>query len=298
MSEEETRACAAAWEEGEVGGAVAPLDQTAGEMAGEMERLLLACEQEAALLKDKLDSMSKVLGLMTKRASILTQRDEMLAAQNDPSRLLARKPAGWLLKEEKLRTSVEKHLPQITAKVRELAAEWQAEHGGETLRYEGQPLLELLEAQEQAEVQQRQEEKERKAAEKAADKARKEEQRCSSLPGQHRPSTAPAKRPAAAAAPPKRPNPSAVVAPRVVVAEPTTPLPPAVAAPPAAAAPPPTVEVEHAVPSERVLQILDMQLGSPKASPAKLESPAKKARLSIEQDKENPEAAATAGSEM
>ena len=42
----------------------------------------------------------------------------MLEAQNDPSRLLARKPAGFLLKEEKLRTSVEKHLPQITLKVR------------------------------------------------------------------------------------------------------------------------------------------------------------------------------------
>tara|TARA_B100000795_G_C22456515_1_gene307617 strand:+ start:58 stop:510 length:453 start_codon:yes stop_codon:yes gene_type:complete len=148
MSEEETRACTAAWEDG---AAAPPLDQTAGEMAGEMETLLLACEEEAAALQAKLESMAKILGLMAKRtphhggsnpgladprqlcsallltrlrlspwagASILAQRDEMLEAQNDPSRLLARKPAGFLLKEEKLRTSVEKHLPQITLKVR------------------------------------------------------------------------------------------------------------------------------------------------------------------------------------
>ena len=113
MSEEETRACAVAWENS------ASLGETAGEIAGEMERLLLACEQEAAALKAKLESMSKILGLMAKRATILTQRDEMQAGQNDPSRLLARKPAGWLLKEEKLRVSVEKHLPQITLKVRQ-----------------------------------------------------------------------------------------------------------------------------------------------------------------------------------
>ena len=250
----------------------------------------------------------------------------MLEAQNDPSRLLARKPAGFLLKEEKLRTSVEKHLPQITLKVRELAAEWQVEHGGEVLRYEGRPLLELLEAEERAEASKKLEEKERKAAEKAAATAKKEEKRNSTLPG--RPSTAPAKRPAAGAGPAKRPNPSAaaapaapaaaaaaVVAPRVAVAEPpkapaaaaapaaappATPIPPPpttaappTVAPPSAAARPPAVEVEHAVPSDRVLQILDMQM----TSPAKLESPAKKARLSLEQDKENPEAA-TAGVEI
>jgi hypothetical protein len=251
----------------------------------------------------------------------------MLEAQNDPSRLLARKPAGFLLKEEKLRTSVEKHLPQMTLKVRELAAEWQAEHGGEVLRYEGQPLLELLEAEERAEASKKLEEKERKAAEKAAATAKKEEKRNTSRPG--RPSTAPAKRLAAGAAPAKRPNPSAaaaaVVAPRVAAAQPpkapaappapaaappatptppppTTAAPPTVAppsaappsaAPPSAAAPPPAVEVEHAVPSDRVLQILDMQM----TSPTKLESPAKKPRLSLEQDKENPEAA-TAGVEI
>ena len=252
----------------------------------------------------------------------------MLEAQNDPSRLLARKPAGFLLKEEKLRTSVEKHLPQMTLKVRELTAEWQVEHGGEVLRYEGRPLLELLEAEERAEASKKLEEKERKAAEKAAATAKKEEKRNSTLPG--RPSTAPAKRPAAGAGPAKRPNPSAaaapapapaaVVAPRVAVAEPpkapaaaaapaaappaaappATPIPPPpttaappTVAPPSAAALPPAVEVEHAVPSDRVLQILDMQM----TSPAKLESPAKKARLSLEQDKENPEAA-TAGVEI
>ena len=107
----------------------------------------------------------------------------MLEAQNDPSRLLARKPAGWLLKEEKLRTSVEKHLPQITLKVRELTAEWQAERGGEVLRYGGVPLLELLEAEERAEASKKLEEKERKAAEKAAAVAKKDEKRASALPG-------------------------------------------------------------------------------------------------------------------
>ena len=62
------------------------------------------------------------------------------------------------------------------------------------------------------------------------------------------------------------------------------------AAPASTAARPAAVEVEHARPSDRVLQILDMQM----SSPAKVESPAKKARVSLEQDKENPEAA-TAG---
>jgi len=242
----------------------------------------------------------------------------MLEAQNDPSRLLARKPAGWLLKEEKLRTSVEKHLPQITLKVRELTTEWQAGHGGEVLRYGGRPLLEMLEAEERAEASKKLEEKERKAAEKAAATAKKDEKRASALPG--RPSTAAAKRPAAVAAPTKRALPSAAAAPaaapRTAAAEPpkappaappATPIPETPIPPPPTAAPPPTVappsaapastaarpaavEVEHARPSDRVLQILDMQM----SSPAKVESPAKKARVSLEQDKENPEAA-TAG---
>ena len=64
MSEEETRACTAAWEDG---AAAPPLDQTAGEMAGEMETLLLACEEEATALQAKLESMAKILGLMAKR---------------------------------------------------------------------------------------------------------------------------------------------------------------------------------------------------------------------------------------
>ena len=243
----------------------------------------------------------------------------MLEAQNDPSRLLARKPAGWLLKEEKLRTSVEKHLPQITLKVRELTTEWQAERGGEVLRYGGVPLLEMLEAEERAEASKKLEEKERKAAEKAAATAKKDEKRASALPG--RPSTAAAKRPAAGAAPTKRAHPGAAAAPaaapRAAAAEPpkappaapppATPVPETPIPPPPTAAPPPTVappsaapasaaarpaavEVEHARPSDRVLQILDMQM----SSPAKVESPAKKARVSLEQDKENPEAA-TAG---
>ena len=75
MSEEETRACSAAWEEG--GGwdatsapptaAAAPLDRTAGEVAGEMEALLLACDEEAAKLRAKIESMAKILALMAKR---------------------------------------------------------------------------------------------------------------------------------------------------------------------------------------------------------------------------------------
>eukprot|EP00964_Phaeocystis_antarctica_P160927 scaffold132920_cov33-Phaeocystis_antarctica.AAC.1 len=36
-------------------------------MAGQMETLLLACEEEAAALQAKLESMAKILGLMAKR---------------------------------------------------------------------------------------------------------------------------------------------------------------------------------------------------------------------------------------
>ena len=64
MSEEETRECIAAWETAD---AAPSLDQTLGEIAGEMEALLLACEEEAAALKAKLESTAKILGLMAKR---------------------------------------------------------------------------------------------------------------------------------------------------------------------------------------------------------------------------------------
>lgn len=130
MSEEETRSvCAAAWpSEGA---------SETSEDVEDQEILLEAVEEEERRLKAKLESsvlgksLADVLGLMAKREGILSERAEMLAAKDDPSRLTSRRDPGRLLREEKLRNKVEKDLPKMNKRLRELAAEWSSANGGE-----------------------------------------------------------------------------------------------------------------------------------------------------------------------
>lgn len=158
------------------------------ESAEELEQLLYDLEGEERRLRDRVASTAKIFSLLAKRESILTQRDEMRASERDPNRLLA-KGAGAarrLLQEEKLRTAVEKDLPRMNKKLRELVAAWEQEHG-ETLHIGGMTVPNVLKAQEDEDTRYREEEKQRKETERHEKLAAKEEAKAASRPGSARP---------------------------------------------------------------------------------------------------------------
>ena len=90
----------------------------------------------------------------------------MIANQKDPSRLLNKRDGGRLLREEKLRKAVEKELPFLNKKLRQLAAEWTAEHGGgtEALTFNGVAIVQQVDEQETEDERTKQEEIDRRNA--------------------------------------------------------------------------------------------------------------------------------------
>jgi len=87
--------------------------------------------------------------------------------------------------EEKLRTAVEKDLPRMNKKLRELVAAWEEEHG-ETLRIGGATVPCVLKEQEEEDSRHRDEEKHRKEAERLEKLAAKEETKAALRPGSAR----------------------------------------------------------------------------------------------------------------
>lgn len=209
MSEAETRACAAAWPAGDGRDAVDVSDADAAVADAErLEENLEAVEEEERRLRERLESCGRVLSLMAKRAAILEQRAEMVANQKDPSRLLNRRDPGRLLREEKLRVAVEKDLPKMNNKLRELSAEWASAHAGELLTYDGEAIVALVDAQEGEDKRAKEEEKQRKEAEKQAANEKKAAANApNSAPNSARMSSAPnSARNSARGPPPSKPG--------------------------------------------------------------------------------------------
>ena len=164
LSDAETRRCAAAWSATEH-----------SETTDHLEEELELVEEEEKRLIERVEQTGRVLALMAKRETILEQRADMIANQKDPSRLLNRRDPGRLLREEKLRVAVEKDLPRMNKRLRELASEWSTQYGGgEALTYDGLSVVNILDEQEAGDALEKSEEKMRKEAEMAAKKAEKD----------------------------------------------------------------------------------------------------------------------------
>jgi len=144
---------------------------------GDEEQQLYDLEAEERRLRERQATTVKIFALLSKREGVLQQRAEMRASANDPNRLLA-KGAGVarrLLQEERLRTTIEKDLPRMNKRLREMTAAWEEEHAGERLLYDGATIVSMLAAQEEDDARIEKEEKARKEAEWAAKKAAREE---------------------------------------------------------------------------------------------------------------------------
>ena len=283
MSEGETKAFEAGW----------PASDDA-EDAESLEEQLDSVEEEERRLKTKLDSCTEAISKMERRAEILEQRDEMIANQKDPSRLLNKRDGGRLLREEKLRKAVEKELPFLNKKLRQLAAEWTAEHGGgtEALTFNGVAIVQQVDEQETEDERTKQEEIDRRNALKKGGqpdiKPNPKAQKKSVGPA------GPSSKPASKAAPaPKKADPKqadakqavAAAAAAALLAPPPPPMPERDlgAEPPAEAGSP-----KHAVPTERVLQVLSMDAhAAPAAANAPTEPTAAKGAVAQTAEEEN-----------
>ena len=145
--------------------------------AEKLEEKLEAVEAEEAALTARKEASQRILSLLEKRSGVLGQRTAMLEAQAG-GRDLSKMRAGELLKEEKLRTAIERDLPKMNKKLRELCAEWEGAHPGEPITYDGMTVVALVEKQEADDVDAKKakeaEQAERKAAKEAEKKAAKE----------------------------------------------------------------------------------------------------------------------------
>eukprot|EP00667_Euglena_gracilis_P014588 EG_transcript_15124 len=108
------------------------------------EEALRDLQSRVADAQARVTEVGEAMGMLRRRDAILADEAEMLAAQNDPSRLMSKRQgmAQQLLREERTRRAVRTELPKLNAQLRRFAAEWPQRHGGEAFLYRGQALLE------------------------------------------------------------------------------------------------------------------------------------------------------------
>ncbi|KAM0513378.1 hypothetical protein ACHAPE_007841 [Trichoderma viride] len=98
------------------------------------DALLEAHEREIARLETLKEQRAPILDLVAKHKSLVKDRDELLAASQDASRLMLRgqkgekRDPGKLLREEKMRKRIAKELPKVTADVRKALEQWEDEY--------------------------------------------------------------------------------------------------------------------------------------------------------------------------
>ena len=115
------------------------------------DALLSAHEAEISRLEVLKGQRAPSLQLIDKHKSLVKDRDDLAAASQDASRLLAKNNKGEkrdptrLLREEKMRKRIAKDLPKVEAELRESLERWEDEYGRPFLVH-GIPYLEELAA--------------------------------------------------------------------------------------------------------------------------------------------------------
>jgi len=132
------------------------------------DEALEAHEQEIKRLNSCLAHIRPIVKMIEQREAILKEKVEFEASSSDPNRLLTKKTSrdpGRLLREEKIRKTIEKKLPQLEAKLKQSLIEWEKENQ-RNFTYYGQRYLDEMELREEIEKQRREEERLRKEREK------------------------------------------------------------------------------------------------------------------------------------
>lgn len=115
------------------------------------DALLSAHEAEISRLKALKEQRAPTLQLIEMHRSLVKDRDDLTAASQDASRLLAKNNKGEkrdptrLLREEKMRKRIAKDLPKVEAELKKSLERWEDEYGRPFLVH-GVPYLEELAA--------------------------------------------------------------------------------------------------------------------------------------------------------
>ena len=115
------------------------------------DALLSAHEAEISRLETLKEQRAPTLQLIEKHKSLVKDRDDLTAASQDASRLLAKNNKGEkrdptrLLREEKMRKKIAKDLPKIETELKKTLEHWEDEYGRPFLVH-GEPYLEELAA--------------------------------------------------------------------------------------------------------------------------------------------------------
>ncbi|KAL6864277.1 microtubule associated domain-containing protein [Trichoderma novae-zelandiae] len=116
------------------------------------DALLEAHEREVARLEALREQRAPTLDLVDKHKALIKDRDELIAASQDASRLMLRgqkgekRDPGKLLREEKMRKRIAKELPRVTAEVRKALEQWEEEYDRPFLVY-GERYLDEVESE-------------------------------------------------------------------------------------------------------------------------------------------------------
>ncbi|KAL7802090.1 microtubule associated domain-containing protein [Trichoderma aethiopicum] len=116
------------------------------------DALLEAHEREVARLEALKEQRAPILNLVEKHKALIKDRDELIAASQDASRLMLRgqkgekRDPGKLLREEKMRKRIAKELPRVTAEVRKALEQWEEEYDRPFLVY-GERYLDEVESE-------------------------------------------------------------------------------------------------------------------------------------------------------
>ena len=99
------------------------------------DALLSAHEAEISRLEALTEQRASTLEMINKHRSLVKDRDDLTAAAQDGSRLLAKNNKGEkrdptrLLREEKMRKRIAKDLPKVQADLEKILARWEDEYG-------------------------------------------------------------------------------------------------------------------------------------------------------------------------
>lgn len=116
------------------------------------DALLEAHEREIARLETLKVQRAPILDLIAKHKALVKDRDELVAASQDASRLMLRgqkgekRDPGKLLREEKMRKRIAKELPKVTVDVRKALEQWEDEYDRPYLVF-GERYLDELETE-------------------------------------------------------------------------------------------------------------------------------------------------------
>ncbi|KAK1242027.1 hypothetical protein MKX07_000013 [Trichoderma sp. CBMAI-0711] len=124
------------------------------------DALLEAHEREVARLEALKEQRAPILNLIEKHKALMKDRDELIAASQDASRLMLRgqkgekRDPGKLLREEKMRKRIAKELPRVTVEVRKALEQWEDEYDRPFLVY-GERYLDDVESEDAKQPPQR-----------------------------------------------------------------------------------------------------------------------------------------------